>query len=88
MAADPAGGTDPLGPADPQEAVRAELDRLAGAVPVGDDGALDVSRLERLSTAVLTRVLRRWLLSRGVTSPTYAHLTAVAPNHEFYSMGR
>ena len=25
MAADPAGGTDPLGPADPQEAVRAEL---------------------------------------------------------------
>ncbi|MBS7547650.1 tRNA lysidine(34) synthetase TilS [Dietzia sp. Marseille-Q0999] len=55
-----------------------ELDRLAQAVPVGDDGALDVSRLERLSTAVLTRVLRRWLLSRGVTSPTYAHLTAVA----------
>ncbi|WP_200836354.1 TilS substrate-binding domain-containing protein, partial [Dietzia lutea] len=55
-----------------------ELDRLAEAVPVGDDGALDVSRLERLPTAVLTRVLRRWLLSRGVTSPTYAHLTAVA----------
>ena len=37
-----------------------------------------MSRLERLSTAVLTRVLRRWLLSRGVISPTYAHLTAVA----------
>ncbi|AVM64478.1 tRNA lysidine(34) synthetase TilS [Dietzia cinnamea] len=55
-----------------------ELDRLAEAVPVGDDGALDVSRLERVPTAVLTRVLRRWLLSRGVTSPTYAHLTAVA----------
>ena len=55
-----------------------ELDRLAGDVPVGDDGALDVGRLERLPAAVLTRVLRRWLLSRGVTSPTYAHLTAVA----------
>ena len=33
MAADPEGGTDPLGPADPEEAVRAELDRLAGALP-------------------------------------------------------
>ena len=55
-----------------------ELERLAAAVPVGDDGALEVSRLEPLSTAVLTRVLRRWLLARGVTSPTYAHLTAVA----------
>ena len=55
-----------------------ELDRLARAVPVGSDGALEVSRLEPLPAAVLTRVLRRWLLARGITSPTYAHLTAVA----------
>lgn len=55
-----------------------ELDRLAGAVPVGGDGALEVSRLEPLPTAVLTRVLRRWLLARGVVAPTYAHLQAVA----------
>ncbi len=55
-----------------------ELDRLAAAVPVGGDGALEVSRLEPLPPAVLTRVLRRWLLAHGVTSPTYAHLTALA----------
>ena len=55
-----------------------ELDRLAAAVPVAEDGALEVSRLESLPTAVLTRVLRRWLLARGVVSPTYAVLNAVA----------
>ena len=55
-----------------------ELDRLAAAVPVGPDGALDVSVLESLPQAVLTRVLRRWLLDRGVVAPTYAHLRAVA----------
>lgn len=55
-----------------------ELDRLAAAVPVAEDGALDVRQLERLPAAVLTRVLRRWLLAAGVSSPTYAHLTAVA----------
>lgn len=55
-----------------------ELDRLARAVPVGPDGALEVSRLEPLPAAVLTRVLRHWLRDRGITSPTYAHLTAVA----------
>ncbi|KAA0919830.1 tRNA lysidine(34) synthetase TilS [Dietzia sp. ANT_WB102] len=55
-----------------------ELDRLAGAVPVGDDGTLEVSRLEPLPAAVLTRVLRRWLLAQGVVAPTYAHITSVA----------
>ncbi len=55
-----------------------ELDRLAAAVPVDPDGSLDVRRLEPLPAAVLTRVVRRWLLAAGVASPTYAHLTAVA----------
>ena len=55
-----------------------ELERLAAAVPVDSDGGLDVHRLERLSPAVLTRVIRRWLIAGGVSSPTYAHLTAVA----------
>ena len=41
-------------------------------------GALDVRALEALPTAVLTRVIRRWLLAGGVASPTYAHLTGVA----------
>lgn len=55
-----------------------ELDRLASGVPVSPDGALDVEHLEPLPSAVLTRVVRRWLLDQGVPSPTYAHLTAVA----------
>lgn len=55
-----------------------ELDRLAAAVPLPADGTLDVPTLEPLPVAVLTRVLRRWLLGRGVLSPTYAHLTAMA----------
>ena len=55
-----------------------ELERLAAAVPVGPDSALDVSVLEPLTPAVLTRVLRRWLLAHGVPAPTYAHLTSVA----------
>ena len=55
-----------------------ELDRLAAAVPVSPGGALDVHRLEPLPAAVLTRVLRRWLLAAGVASPTYAHLIAIA----------
>lgn len=55
-----------------------ELDRLAAAVHADADGSLDVRRLERLPPAVLTRVIRRWLIAGGVTSPTYAHLTAVA----------
>ncbi|GAA1703914.1 tRNA lysidine(34) synthetase TilS [Dietzia cercidiphylli] len=55
-----------------------ELDRLAAAVPVSGDGGLDVSVLEPLPTAVLTRVLRRWLLAHGCASPTYAHLSSVA----------
>ncbi|MDV8002305.1 tRNA lysidine(34) synthetase TilS [Rhodococcus sp. IEGM 1408] len=55
-----------------------ELDRLAAAVSVGSDGALDVSVLEPLPPAVLTRVLRRWLLDRGVSAPTYVHLQAIA----------
>ncbi|GAA4260747.1 tRNA lysidine(34) synthetase TilS [Dietzia aurantiaca] len=55
-----------------------ELDRLAAAVPVDPDGGLDVSRLERLPAAVLTRVIRRWLIAGGVGSPTYAHVTGVA----------
>jgi tRNA(Ile)-lysidine synthase len=55
-----------------------ELDRLAAAVPVATGGALDVSTLEPLTQAVLTRVLRRWLRAHGCPSPTYAHLTAVA----------
>ena len=55
-----------------------ELDRLAAAVPVEKDGGLSVHTLELLPAAVLTRVLRRWLLAAGVPSPTYAHLTGVA----------
>lgn len=55
-----------------------ELDRLAAAVPVSGDGGVDVRTLEPLPTAVLTRVLRRWLLGAGVESPTYAHLMGVA----------
>lgn len=55
-----------------------ELDRLAAAVPVSGDGSLDVRRLEPLPPAVLTRVIRRWLIAGGVASPTYAHLTGVA----------
>lgn len=55
-----------------------ELDRLAAAVPVAPDGTLDVAVLEPLARAVLTRVLRRWLLGRGVPSPTYAQITAIA----------
>ncbi|MBB1057903.1 tRNA lysidine(34) synthetase TilS, partial [Dietzia sp. B19] len=55
-----------------------ELDRLAAAVPVSGDGVLDVSVLEPLTQAVLTRVLRRWLLAHGCPSPTYAHLSSVA----------
>lgn len=55
-----------------------ELERLAAAVPVGGDGTLAISHLEALPTAVLTRVIRRWLRSRGVASPTYVQLTAVA----------
>lgn len=55
-----------------------ELDRLAAVVPVAEDGALDVRRLEPLPAAVLTRVLRHWLLAAGVASPTYAHLTGIA----------
>ncbi|MBC7296388.1 MAG: tRNA lysidine(34) synthetase TilS [Dietzia sp.] len=55
-----------------------ELDRLAAAVPVSGDGGLDVSVLEPLTQAVLTRVLRRWLLAHGCPSPTYAHLSSVA----------
>ncbi|WP_010540139.1 tRNA lysidine(34) synthetase TilS [Dietzia alimentaria] len=55
-----------------------ELDRLASGVPVAPDGTLSVGHLEILPAAVLTRVVRRWLLEQGVSSPTYAHLTAVA----------
>nr|WP_291086200.1 tRNA lysidine(34) synthetase TilS [Dietzia sp. UBA5065] len=55
-----------------------ELDRLAAAVSVAPDGTLDVAVLEPLARAVLTRVLRRWLLGRGVPSPTYAQITAIA----------
>ncbi|MET3861135.1 tRNA(Ile)-lysidine synthase [Dietzia sp. 2505] len=55
-----------------------ELDRLAAAVPASGDGGLDVSVLEPLPIAVLTRVLRRWLLANGCPSPTYAHLSSVA----------
>jgi tRNA(Ile)-lysidine synthase len=55
-----------------------ELDRLAATVPVGPDGALAVDVLEPLPRAVLTRVLRRWLLDRGVPSPTYVQITAIA----------
>src|SRR5699024_3946117 len=55
-----------------------ELERLAGIVPVGDDGTLDVAELEPLPEAVRTRVLRRWLRSHGVSSPTYVHLAAVS----------
>ena len=55
-----------------------ELERLAAAVPVAGDGGLDVSVLEPLPSAVLTRVLRRWLRERGCPAPTYAHLTSVA----------
>lgn len=55
-----------------------ELDRLAAAVPLPADGALDVPALEPLPAAVLARVLRRWLVSGGVPSPTSAHLGAVA----------
>ncbi len=55
-----------------------ELDRLAATVPLPADGTLDVLTLESLPVAVLTRVLRRWLLGQGVPSPTYAHLSAVA----------
>ena len=40
--------------------------------------ALDTAALEALPTAVLTRVIRRWLLAGGVASPTYVHLTGVA----------
>ena len=61
MAADPAGGTDPLGPADPQEAVRAELDRLAGALPglgLAVSGGSD-------STALL-HIAAPWAQARGV----------------------
>ena len=55
-----------------------ELERLAAIVPVGDDGTLDVAELEPLPEAVRTRVLRRWLRSHGVSSPTYVHLAAVS----------
>lgn len=55
-----------------------ELDRLAAAVPVCSDGGLDVSGLEPLPRAVLTRVLRRWLLGRGVPAVTSVQLTALA----------
>ena len=55
-----------------------ELDRLASGVSVAPDGTLSVAHLEVLPAAVLTRVVRRWLLDHGVPSPTYAHLTAVA----------
>lgn len=55
-----------------------ELEHLAAAVPVGSDGTLAVADLEQLPVAVLTRVIRRWLRSRGVPSPTYVQLTAVA----------
>ena len=61
------------------DAVRGEV----GAAPGGGPSraphvALDVAVLEALPAAVLTRVIRRWLLAGGVASPTYVHLTAVA----------
>lgn len=64
-----------------------ELDRRAAeayaSAVVDDPGggphvALDTAALEVLPTAVLTRVIRRWLLAGGVASPTYVHLTGVA----------
>lgn len=55
-----------------------ELERLARAISIESDGTLDIAVLAPLPEAVLTRVLRHWLRSHGVASPTYAHLSAVA----------
>lgn len=61
MAADPAGGTDPLGPADPEEAVRAELDRLAGALP-----ALGLAVSGGSDSTALLHIAAPWAQARGV----------------------
>ena len=39
---------------------------------------MDVAAVRDLPPAVLSRVLRRWLLDGGVRNPTRAHLTAVS----------
>ncbi len=53
------------------------LDALAGSVPDTDGPVIEVSAIEGLAPSVRRRVLRRWLLERGVTSSTDRQLRAV-----------
>lgn len=53
------------------------LDALAGSVADTDGPDIEVSAIETLAPAVRRRVLRRWLLGRGVTSSTDRQLRAV-----------
>ncbi len=53
------------------------LDALAESVADTDGPDLEVSALESLAPAVRRRVLRQWLLRRGVTSSTDRQLRAV-----------
>lgn len=51
------------------------LDALAAEVPASE--ALDVDALAAMVPAVRSRVIRRWLLARGTSEPTSAHVAAV-----------
>ena len=63
---------------DPGSTSVGAADAPRGAASGSPHVALDTAALEALPTAVLTRVIRRWLLAGGVASPTYVHLTGVA----------
>ncbi|MGB6072158.1 MAG: TilS substrate-binding domain-containing protein, partial [Rhodococcus sp. (in: high G+C Gram-positive bacteria)] len=53
------------------------LDALAESVVDADTPDLEVATLDPLDPAVRRRVLRRWLLGRGVTSLTDRQIRAV-----------
>lgn len=54
------------------------LEHYAQQVRVGSRGELAVADLEPLPRAVMTRVLRRWLLEQGVAAFTYGQLMSIA----------
>ena len=75
------GGSAAVGLARTAELLRSDdeaLEQWAERYAVAPGDEIDVAEVGGLPPAVLSRVLRRWLLDGGVSNPTRAHLVAVS----------